>query len=169
MTEELRGNGDIAPDGPRPTEALPPARETFAGSQVLSEGQSARYDHSERLFQVITTQQALSSFWQTYMPQGTAPPEVDFQRSFVLAGFQGVRSTGGYGISFAGLAQDGDEVRVMTAWREPGASDSVDMAFTQPYTVLRVDSSLLASRGALVFLFETEAGRELGRVLATIP
>ena len=162
------GNGDIAPSGPMPTEPPPPARQTFAGAEVLSEGQNLRYSSPERLFQVITTQQALDSFWQTYLP-GITLPQVGFDRSFVLAGIQGQKSTGGFGISFTGLEQEGDEVRVITKWTEPGCSDSVDMGFTQPYTVLRVDSTLLANRGALVFLFETEPGRHLGRASATIP
>lgn len=168
-TEALARSGDIAPAGPRPTEPPPPARETFAGAEVLSEGQNLQYDRPEPLFQVITTQKALDSFWQSYMPQGTPLPQVDFERSFVLVGIQGNMSTGGYGISFTGLEQHGDEVRVITQWAEPGCSDSVDMGFTQPYTVLRVDSTLLTDRGALVFAFETEAGRNLGRASATIP
>ncbi|MGD8905011.1 MAG: hypothetical protein PVI67_15720 [Anaerolineae bacterium] len=60
-------------------------------------------------------------------------------------------------------------MRVITKWTEPGCSDIVDMGITQPYTVLRVDSSLLTSGGTLSFLFETETGRHLGRVSAPIP
>ena len=167
-TQVLPGNGDIEPTGPRPAEQPQSARETFAGAEVLSEGQNLRYNSYQRLFQVITTQQALDSFWQTYLP-GTPLPQVDFQRSFVLAGIQGLKSTGGYGISFTGMEQEGDEVRVITKWTEPGCSDIVDMGITQPYTVLRVDSSLLTNGGALIFLFETEIGRHLGGVSATIP
>lgn len=165
----LPGNGDIEPTGPRPTEQPQSARETFAGAKLLSEGQNLRYESFEPLFQVITTQQALRSFWQTYLPPGTPLPQVDFEHSFVLAGIQGNKSTGGFGISFTSLQQQGDEVRVITDWTEPGCSDSVDMGFTQPYTVLRVDSSLLTNNGALIFLFETETGRNLSRVSATIP
>ena len=167
-TAVLPGNGDIEPTGPRPTQQPQSARETFAGAETLSEGQNLRYDSFEPLFQVITTQQALGSFWQAYLP-GITLPQVDFERSFVLAGIQGEKSTGGFGISFTGLEQHGNEVRVITRWTEPGCSDAVDMGFTQPYTVLRVDASLLASKGALVFLFETDAGRHLGRVRASIP
>ena len=167
-TPVLPGNGDIEPTGPRPTEHPQSTRETFAGAEVLSEGQNLRYDSFEPLFQVITTQQALDSFWQTYLP-GIPLPQVDFERSLVVAGIQGQKSTGGYGISFTGLEQEGDEVRVITKWTEPGCSDIVDMGLTQPYTVLRADSSLLTNGGALIFLFETETGRHLGRVSATIP
>jgi hypothetical protein len=165
----LARNGDIEPTGPRPTEQPQSARETFSGGEVLSEGQNLRYESFEPLFQVITTQQALRSFWQTYLPPGAPLPQVDFEHSFVLAGIQGNKSTGGFGISFTGLQPQGDEVRVITDWTEPGCSDIVDMGFTQPYTVLRVDSSLLTSSGALIFLFETETGRHLGRVPATLP
>jgi hypothetical protein len=167
-TQVLPDNGDIEPTGPSPTQHPQSARETFAGAEVLAEGQNLRYNSYERLFQVITTQQALDSFWQTYLP-GTPLPQVDFQRSFVLAGIQGLKSTGGFGISFTGLEQEGDEVRVITKWTEPGCSDIVDMGITQPYTVLRVDSSLLTNGGTLSFLFETETGRHLGRVSAPIP
>jgi hypothetical protein len=168
-TEVFPRNGDIEPAGPKPTEAPQIGWQTFAGSEVLSEGQSLRYESSEPLFKVITTQQALDSFWQTYLSQGMTPPQVDFERSFVLVGIMGVKSTGGYGISFTGLEQDGDVVRVITEWTEPAGADSVDMSFTQPYIVLRVDSTQLASPGALVVFFETEAGQQLGRVPATIP
>jgi hypothetical protein len=167
-TQVQPDNKDIQPTGPSPAQHPQSARETFAGAEVLSEGQNLRHNSYERLFQVITTQQALDSFWQTYLP-GTPLPQVDFQRSFVLAGIQGPKSTGGYGISFTGLEQEGHEVHVITKWTEPGCCDIVDMGLTQPYTVLRVDSSLLTNRGAIIFLFETETGRHLGRVSATIP
>jgi hypothetical protein len=161
-------NGDIERTGPSPTQHPQSAREIFAGAEVLAEGQNLRYNSYEPFFQVITTQQALDSFWQTYLP-GTPLPQVDFQHSFVLAGIQGNKSTGGFGISFTGLEQEGDNVRVITDWTEPGCSDIVDMGITQPYTVLRADSSLLTNGGALSFLFETETGRHLGSVSATIP
>lgn len=166
--DALPANGDIEPTGPRPTQHPQSVRETFAGADMVSQGQNLRYGSPEPLFQVITTQQALDSFWQAYLP-GTTMPQVDFQSSFVLAGIQGVKSTGGYGISFTGLEQNGDEVRIMTELTEPAASESVDMTFTQPYTVLRVDSKALAAHGALTFVFETEAGTELGHAQATIP
>jgi hypothetical protein len=167
-TGVLPGNGDIEPTGPGLAGRLPPTRETFVGTEVLSQGQNLRHNSPQPLFRVITTQQTLRSFWQTYLSQGATTPQVDFQRSFVLAGIQGVKPTGGYSISFTGLEQDGNEVRVITEWTEPAGTDSVDMTFTQPYTVLRVDSTLLTSKGALFFVFETGAGRKLGRVAASI-
>lgn len=163
------GNRDIEPTGPLTTGPPPPIRQSFAGSQVLSEGQNLRYSSYEPLFQVITTQGTLDSFWQTYLPQGPTAPQVDFARSFVLAGIQGVKSTGGYAISFTGLEQDGQELRVTTEWIEPVCDEPASMSFTQPYTVLRVDSAMLTEKGALVFVFETERGKQLGRVAAIIP
>ena len=80
-TEALHSSGDSAPSGPRPMEPLPLAGETFAGAELLSEGQNLRYDSAEPLFQVITTQQALDSFWQAYLP-GMLPHEVDFARGY---------------------------------------------------------------------------------------
>lgn len=168
-TGVLPANGDIEPTGPRPTQPPRPAGETFAGAELLSQGQNLRYSSPKPLFQVITTEGALKSFWQTYLAQAATTPEVDFERAFVLTGIQGAKSTGGHSISFTGLEQDGNEVRVITELTEPDASESVDMTFTQPYIVLRVNSTRLASRGALVFVFETEAGEELGRVPTTIP
>jgi hypothetical protein len=161
-------DGDIEPSGPRPTEPPLPGRETFAGAEVLAKGQSLRYEDAEPLFQVITTQQALNELWQTYMPRGVNRPEVDFGNAFVLVGIQGAQSSGGYDIFFTGLEQEGQQVRVLTQWTEPAGDEPVEMTFTQPYVVIRVDTSLLESKGALTFLFETEAGQELGRVPATI-
>jgi hypothetical protein len=161
-------DGDIEPSGPRPTAPLPPGRETFAGAEVLAQGQSLRYEDSEPLFQVITTQQALNELWQTYMPRGVTRPEIDFGNAFVLVGIQGAKSSGGYDIFFTDLQQAGEEVRVITQWTEPAGDEPVEMTFTQPYVVVQVDASLLTSKGALTFLFQTEAGQELGRVPATI-
>jgi hypothetical protein len=168
VAQAVPRDGDIEPTGPRPTDPPPAGAVTFAGAEVLAGGQSLRYDDPEPLFQVITTQQALNEFWQAYMPRGMTRPQVDFGNSFVLVGIQGAKSSGGYGISFTGLEQAGDQVRVITQWTEPAGDEPVEMTFTQPYVVVRVDAAQLATRGALTFVFETEAGQELGRMSAAV-
>jgi hypothetical protein len=168
VSEAVVQDGDIAPTGPRPTEPAPPASEVFAGAQVLAEGEHLQYDDPQPRFLVITTQEGLNEFWQTYLPGVKPVPQVDFKGSFVLAGIQGAKSSGGYSIRFSALKESGDTVRVITDLVEPAPDEPAEMVFTQPYIVVQVNVEQLATRGALTFIFETSSGEELARMSATV-
>jgi hypothetical protein len=150
--------------------ATPPlASVPVPGATVLAQGLQLKYEEPNPRFFVIADDGAWADFWQTYTPEGqTASPPVDFGTSFVLVGVQGVKSTGGYNITFSDLRQSGDEVHVVTDLREPAPGESAEMAFTQPYIIVQVESAHLTTRGPLTFIFETAAGQELGRVTQTL-
>lgn len=142
---------------------------TFPGATILAHGQQLTYEDPHPRFFVLTGDDAWADFWRTYAPDGqTVGPSVDWRRSFVLAGIQGAKSTGGYGISFVDLEQSGDEVHVTASLEEPRPGESTEMMFTQPYIVVQVESRLVAARGPLTFVFEDEAGNVLGSIVQTI-
>jgi hypothetical protein len=161
-------NRDIEPKEPKPTEPGMVASEVFAGAEVIAEGEHLRYEDAEPRFFALTSQQALEEFWQAFRPEAGAVPALDFGESFVLAGIQGAKNSGGYDIRFTSLEQSGDEVRVVTEMAEPPADEPVEMTFTQPYIVIRVDKDQLSSRGTLTFVFQAADGELLEQVPATV-
>lgn len=68
--------------------------------------------------------------------EGAAPLPVDFSRSMVLAAFQGMKPTAGYGIEIARIADEGDAVKVYLHETEPGLA-FVAQVLTAPYHVVR--------------------------------
>ncbi len=161
---EVSARGEVAIEEPGP------ASEPFKGATVLSEGDQLRYEELDAEFLVITDQESWASFWRSYAPEGqTEAPQVNFDTAFVLVGVQGVKSTGGYEISFRDLEQSGDEVRVLTDIQEPAAGEQAEAAFTQPYTIVEVDTARLTAPGPLTFVFETDSGERLGQVTQTVP
>ena len=80
------------------------------------------------------------------------PPSVDFENSFVLVAFMGLRTSTGYAISFAEGAVISDGVAHVIAIQDsppPGAI--VGTAMTSPYAMAQIGRG---DFGALVFLDE---------------
>ena len=139
------------------------------GAKVLVQGLQLRYKDRDPRFFVIADEDAWIDFWETYTPDGkTAGPSVDFRVSFVLIGVQGVKSTGGYSITFSDLRQSGHKVHVVTDFKKPAPGESVEMAFTQPYIVVQIELARLTTRGLITFIFETATGQEVGLVAQTM-
>ena len=139
------------------------------GAKVLVQGLQLSYKDRDPRFFVIADEDAWIDFWETYTPDGkTAGPSVDFRVSFVLIGVQGVKSTGGYSITFSDLRQSGHKVHVVTDFKEPAPGESVEMAFTQPYIIVQIELARLTTRGLITFIFETATGQEVGLVAQTM-
>ncbi len=169
-TSVPRPDRDLAPVAQEYASQSPTLGEAFTGATILAQGLEAQYEDPAPRFLVITDPEAWTQFWSEYLPDGRRTgPELDFSASFALVGLQGSKSTGGYSIGFAGLEQDGQEVQIVVQLREPDPGGMAETTFTQPYVVVEVDSTLLEMRGALTFIFRTEAGEELGRLSQTIP
>jgi hypothetical protein len=71
-------------------------------------------------------------------PEGTKPPEVDFEKETVLVATMGMRSTGGYEIRFSDLKREGDAITVFLRTTSPGPDDMVTMALTYPFAIIAV-------------------------------
>lgn len=95
-------------------------------------------------------------------------PALDLRGHFLVAVHRGPCSTGGYAIRISGVEQQGDEVTVTVARRDPRPGDPVTMMITHPRDCVAVERSALAPKGRLHFHFVDERGAKLSQVTIDI-
>ena len=66
---------------------------------------------------------------------------VNFSRYYLIAVFQGQKNTGGYGIAVKKIIDEGDKLKVYVEEMSPGAGCPVTMAFTSPYSIVKIQKT----------------------------
>lgn len=101
----------------------------------------------ERGVRVARTREELEAMWDeqtALVSPRPALPDVDFERSMVVAAFSGQRTSGGYSIAIEEIvavpASDASPARIVVRVAEtaPSPDDAVTMAMTAPYDIVVV-------------------------------
>jgi uncharacterized protein (DUF885 family) len=105
---------------------------------VLATGYNSRYEGG-RFLQLIMNQDAWSSAWELIGRGSTASmPEVNFNTRAVVIAYQGLKNTGGYGISIAEIRRDGMTLIVRVNEQRPKPGDMVTEALTSPFVAVSI-------------------------------
>ena len=126
--------------------------------RILDQGSYSAYDEPEPMAILINNQTELEQAW-TLLKGNQVPlppaPQVDFTQKSVLAIFQGLRNTGGYGFEIRSAKLSGDQLSVRIVMQSPKAGTLVTQALTSPYVLLEVqgkaqDARVLDQAGNLI-------------------
>ncbi|MHC4176614.1 MAG: protease complex subunit PrcB family protein, partial [Planctomycetota bacterium] len=79
-----------------------------------------------------------SEFWEERF--NGPVPDVNFSEYFVIALFQGLKRTGGFGINVLETAREPGKsaLYITLSTREPRADEAVDLGETSPYVIVRI-------------------------------
>ncbi|MFD0964189.1 protease complex subunit PrcB family protein [Pseudofulvibacter geojedonensis] len=69
------------------------------------------------------------------------PSKIDFSKETVVAVFMGQKNTGGYAVSVQEVIELDGKVKVFIEEKSPGKKDMVTMAITQPFCVVKINTS----------------------------
>jgi uncharacterized protein (DUF885 family) len=105
---------------------------------VLATGYNSRYEGG-RILQLITNEQDWSSAWDLISRGGSAPlPEVNFNTRAVVLAYQGMKNSGGYGISIAEIRREGMALIVRVNEHRPQSGDMVTQVLTSPFVAVSI-------------------------------
>lgn len=112
--------------------------------QTLARGQYSGVE--DALTEVYRTRQDFEALWQQHGSKSSpapAVPDVDFATQTVAVVFMGARNSGGFDIEVTSVDRkvDGSGLVVNFMTSNPPPDSMVTMAFTQPYHMVRLDSS----------------------------
>lgn len=131
----------------------PPERFIF---DVVARGDQGAAPARDR-FEVLADVDELRSFWNAVQADAFTPPplpELRFDRETVLAIRLAERPSGGHAIDIVGVEEDGDELFVDVALREPASDAIVTQAVTSPWALVRV----LGTEAAVVWFRDPQSG-----------
>ncbi|MBW3660482.1 MAG: protease complex subunit PrcB family protein [Gemmatimonadetes bacterium] len=130
---------DVPPGETRPAGDRVPADADMLPIETLYDGVDSGIEDSRRV--TIRSDSAWGAFWsELHRGQGSlepAPPEVDFDRSVVVAATAGQKPTGGHAIDIEGVLANGDGVWVSVRKTTPGEGCVVTQALTAPAVVVK--------------------------------
>jgi uncharacterized protein (DUF885 family) len=116
--------------------AIEPPR-TIAFS-VLATGYNSSYKGA-RSVQLIMNQADWEEAWRLNNRGSSGPmPEVNFNTQAVVIAYQGLKNTGGYGISVAEIRREGATLIVRVNEQSPRRGDFVTEALTSPFVAVSV-------------------------------
>ena len=72
---------------------------------------------------------------------GFSIPEIDFSKETVIAVFMGEKTTGGYGVIVEDVKEEKGKLVVAIKETKPGSKNMVTMAITQPFCIVKINSS----------------------------
>lgn len=134
---------EVDPDGTPPREDRPvdgAADTTRLSTRTVYQDQGSAIEDSRRL--VLRSDAEWESFWREAHANRTSPepaPEIDFDRSMVLAATMGQRSTGGHSIDVESVLAIDGVTRVGVVETSPGEGCLVTQALTAPAVAVAVD------------------------------
>lgn len=122
--------------------------------QTIKKGKRSSQDQDRNL--VITSQKQWQSVWKA-SDINQPLPQIDFNKAFVIAAFQGKQMNGGHGIQIQDVCADKRSLSVSVQNRVPEQGCAVTQAIINPYHFVRIDrSSLPSSLGNLSVNFDEE-------------
>jgi len=105
---------------------------------VLATGYTSGYQGG-RTLQLITNQSDWVNAWSVIGRGSSGPmPEVNFNTRAVIIAHQGLKNTGGYGISIAEIRREGTSLTVRVNEQSPKAGDVVTEAQTSPFVAVSI-------------------------------
>jgi uncharacterized protein (DUF885 family) len=127
MLGEAGGNSNA-------THAIEPPR--AIDFSVLATGYNSSYQGA-RSVQLIMNQADWEAAWRLNNRGSSGPmPEVNFNTRAVVITYQGLKRTGGYGISIAEIRREGTMLVVRVNEQSPKAGDFVTEALTSPFVAV---------------------------------
>lgn len=105
--------------------------------QILSE--SAYQGKETKSYEVIKDKASLEKLYEAI--NDTQVPKVDFTKERIVALFMGQRNTGGYAIKVKNVTEKGEKIYVDVQETSPGSGDIVTMALTNPFTIVKINST----------------------------
>lgn len=134
---------EVDPDGTPPREDRPVdgvSDTTRLSTRTVYRDQASGIEDSRRL--VIRSDSEWEAFWSEAHANRTSPepaPEIDFDRSMVVAATLGQRSTGGYSIDIDDVYAIDGATLVEVVETSPGEGCLVTQALTAPAVAVVVD------------------------------
>ncbi len=105
---------------------------------TLKKGRQSRIAKADN--KVIKTAQAYSQLWNK-LGINAKQRSVDFDQHFVVAVFQGKKTTGGFKINVSGLCLSGQKLTAKVTKTQPKEGSAVPSAITHPYHLVKVSRS----------------------------
>ncbi|WP_447637161.1 protease complex subunit PrcB family protein [Flavobacterium microcysteis] len=105
--------------------------------QILSE--SAYQGKEVKSYEVIKDQASLEKLYEAI--NDNQVPKIDFAKERVVALFMGQRNTGGHAIKVKNVTEKGGKIYVDVQESSPGSGDIVTMALTNPFTIVKINST----------------------------
>ena len=109
---------------------------------VLAEGTDASTITDPVNYRLVSKEE-LSTLWEM-LGRTDLPPKVDFEKSEVLAVFDGERATGGYSVVIGSVTNTEDTRIVLIRHTVPGKGCMVSEALTHPYILIEVPKTTLS-------------------------
>jgi uncharacterized protein (DUF885 family) len=105
---------------------------------VLATGYNSSYQGA-RAVQLITNESDWENAWRM-IGQGASGtmPEVNFNTRAVVIAYQGVKNTGGYGISIAEIRREGTNLTVRVNEQNPKPGEMTTQALTSPFVAVSI-------------------------------
>jgi hypothetical protein len=105
---------------------------------VLATGYYSSYQGG-RFVQLITNQSDWSSAWSVIGRGSSGPlPEVNFNTRAVVLVYQGLKNTGGYGVSISEIRREGTGLIVRVSEQSPKPGDVTTEALTSPFVAVSI-------------------------------
>jgi uncharacterized protein (DUF885 family) len=105
---------------------------------VLATGYNSGYKGA-RSIQLIMNESDWESAWRLNNRGASGPrPEVNFNTRAVIVVYQGLKTTGGYGISIAEIRREGTTIKVRVNEQSPKPGDVVTEALTSPFVAVSI-------------------------------
>ena len=108
----------------------------------IAAGEQSGIENSGRT--VIRNQEAWQAWWREHTKNQfdpanpNDPPKVDFDKEMILAATMGERSSGGFGIHFAGIKTEGTTLKVIVKSTSPDPDGFVTTVMTYPFAIIAV-------------------------------
>jgi hypothetical protein len=105
---------------------------------VLATGYTSGYQGG-RTLQLIMNQNDWANAWNLIGKGSSGPmPEVNFNTQAVILAHQGLKKTGGYGISIAEVRREGTNITVRVNEQSPKPGEVVTDALTSPFVAISI-------------------------------
>lgn len=135
--ESLVGSGE---DNPR-ERSLIFAWGSSHDFETIAEGTYGYTGIEDRVHEVISDEQAFVRLWRSLhggQEEVPEPPEVDFDREYVVAALMGSRNTGGYATEIEDIAVHNGVTGIRVRERAPGPGCGTIQVLTHPYHLVKV-------------------------------
>jgi hypothetical protein len=144
---------------------------TSLSYETISGLGDSRYREIQPLYLVAADLTAAAAIQRWANPAAEkAMGSLNYEEYFVIAVFQGEKTTGGYKAEIARIIQCRDQVEVKIHFTEPKPGQGVAMSHVSPTHIVKVKKAGMPQRGRLTFIFRDDiSGQELARQEHTIP
>ena len=131
----------------------------------------SRYREIQPLYLVAADLTAAATIQRWANPAAEkALGSLNYEEYFVIAVFQGEKTTGGFKVEIARIIQCRDQVEVKLHFTEPKLGQGVAMSHVSPTHIVKVQKAGMPQRGQLIFIFKDDvSGQELTRQEHLIP